>query len=237
MSNSVEQELEKFEVPTRTRFGWVTRTISVLCVLLSLAHIWFNTLSTWSELWISAIHFAGFAMICALWYPALPRWRESKVALAFDVLLALLALACLIYLMLAEDALYERGVKFVTSDWVFSILAILIVMEMIRRTMGWFIPTLILICLTYVSLWGKWAGGIFHFPGLSAETLLYRSFYSSEGMFGSIAAISWSFVFMFILFGAFLVRSGVGDYIMDVSRAAAGKVVGGPVLLLCWLRV
>lgn len=50
MSNSVEQELEKFEVPTRTRFGWVTRTISVLCVLLSLAHIWFNTLSTWSEL-------------------------------------------------------------------------------------------------------------------------------------------------------------------------------------------
>ncbi|EGR0410502.1 TRAP transporter permease [Vibrio cholerae] len=228
MSNSVEQELEKFEVPTRTRFSWVTRTISVLCVLLSLAHIWFNTLSTWSELWISAIHFAGFAMICALWYPALPRWRESKVALAFDVLLALLALACLIYLMLAEDALYERGVKFVTSDWVFSILAILIVMEMIRRTMGWFIPTLILICLTYVSVWGKWAGGIFHFPGLSAETLLYRSFYSSEGMFGSIAAISWSFVFMFILFGAFLVRSGVGDYIMDVSRAAAGKVVGGP---------
>lgn len=79
-------------------------------------------------------------MICALWYPALPRWRGSKVALAFDVLLALLALACLIYLMLAEDALYERGVKFVTSDWVFSILAILIVMEMIRRTMVGLFP-------------------------------------------------------------------------------------------------
>ncbi len=87
---------------------------------------------------------------------------------------------------------------------------------------------MIIVCLSYVVLWGKWAGGIFHFPGLSMETLLYRSFYSSEGMFGSISRISWSFVFMFILFGAFLVRSGVGDYIIDVSRAAAGKVIGGP---------
>ncbi|EKO3408053.1 TRAP transporter permease [Vibrio fluvialis] len=228
MSEPLDQELQKYELPTRDAFPWVTKTIAVLGVLLSLAHIWFNTFSTLPELWISATHFAGFAMICALWYPANIRWRDSKVALGVDVMIALAALACLIYIPLAEDALYARGVKFVTSDWVFAIMAIVIAIEMIRRTMGWFIPILIIVCLSYVVLWGKWAGGIFHFPGLSMETLLYRSFYSSEGMFGSISRISWSFVFMFILFGAFLVRSGVGDYIIDVSRAAAGKVIGGP---------
>lgn len=228
MSEPLDQELQKYELPTRDAFPWVTKTIAVLGVLLSLAHIWFNTFSTLPELWISATHFVGFAMICALWYPASIRWRDSKIALGVDVMIALAALVCLIYIPLAEDALYARGVKFVTSDWVFAIMAIVIAIEMIRRTMGWFIPILIIVCLSYVVLWGKWAGGIFHFPGLSMETLLYRSFYSSEGMFGSISRISWSFVFMFILFGAFLVRSGVGDYIIDVSRAAAGKVIGGP---------
>ncbi|MFM2593191.1 TRAP transporter permease [Vibrio harveyi] len=228
MSDSIEKELHKFELPTRTDFPWVTTTITVFGVVLSALHIWFNTLSTLPELWISATHFAGFAVICALWYPAHISLKQSKIALGIDVLIAMGAVACLLYIPYAEDALYERGVKFVTSDWVFAIMAILIVIELIRRTMGWFIPVLIVVCLSYVVLWGKWATGIFHFPGLSMETLLYRSFYSSEGMFGSISRISWTFVFMFILFGAFLVRSGVGDYIINVARAAAGKIIGGP---------
>lgn len=195
MSDSMEKELQKFELPTRTDFPWVTTTITVFGVVLSALHIWFNTLSTLPELWISATHFAGFAVICALWYPAHISLKQSKMALAVDVLIAAGAIACLLYIPYAEDALYERGVKFVTSDWVFAIMAILIVIELIRRTMGWFIPVLIVICLSYVVLWGKWATGIFHFPGLSIETLLYRSFYSSEGMFGSISRISWTFVF------------------------------------------
>lgn len=228
MNQSLQRELQKYELATRTGFHWLTKIITALGVLLSLLHIWFNTFSTLPELWISATHFAGFAILCALWYPAHPSLNTSKLALAVDVLIALAALACLVYIVVAEDALYQRGVTFVASDWVFAVVAIAIVMELIRRTMGWFIPLLILVCLSYVVIWGQWASGMFHFPGLSLETLLYRSFYSSEGMFGAISRISWSFVFMFILFGAFLVRSGVGDYIIDVAQAAAGKIVGGP---------
>ncbi|WP_408057196.1 TRAP transporter permease [Veronia nyctiphanis] len=94
--------------------------------------------------------------------------------------------------------------------------------------MGWFIPVLIVVALSYVVWWGSLINGVFSFPGLSAETVLYRSFYSSEGLFGPISRISWSYVFMFILFGAFLVKSGAGDFIIDVSRAVAGKIIGGP---------
>ncbi|ANS87223.1 Putative TRAP transporter large permease protein [Vibrio scophthalmi] len=228
MSDTQEASLSQFELATRSNLKWLSVTITVWCVLLSLLHIWFNTFATLSELWISVTHFAGFAVICALLYPPHRSVINSRWALGLDICLALGAIACLIYLPLAEDALYQRGVKFVAADWVFAILAIVIVTELIRRTMGWFIPILIIVCLSYVVWWGKWATGIFHFPGLSLETLLYRSFYSSEGMFGPIARISWSFVFMFILFGAFLVRSGMGDYIINVARAAAGKVIGGP---------
>ncbi|NOJ22726.1 TRAP transporter permease [Vibrio coralliilyticus] len=228
MKDSLQQELQKFELPTRTDFPLVGKVITTLGVVLSLLHIWFNTIATLPELWISAIHFAGFAIICALWYPAHGSLKKSRVALIADIGLVIAILACVVYLPFAEDALYERGMSFIASDWFFSVLAIAIVIELIRRTMGWFIPVLILVCLSYVVLWGKWTTGLFHFPGLSFETLLYRSFYSSEGMFGPISRISWTFVFMFILFGAFLVRSGVGDYILAVAKAAAGKIIGGP---------
>ncbi|NOI57040.1 TRAP transporter permease [Vibrio coralliilyticus] len=228
MKDSLQQELQKFELPTRTDFPLVGKVTTTLGVVLSLLHIWFNTIATLPELWISAIHFAGFAIICALWYPAHGSLKKSRVALIADIGLVIAILACVVYLPFAEDALYERGMRFIASDWFFSVLAIAIVIELIRRTMGWFIPVLILVCLSYVVLWGKWTTGLFHFPGLSFETLLYRSFYSSEGMFGPISRISWTFVFMFILFGAFLVRSGVGDYILAVAKAAAGKIIGGP---------
>ena len=141
----------------------------------------------------------------------------------------MLALAGMVlYIIFFEDALYARGVTFVTSDWIVSGAAVLLSLELIRRTSGWFIPVLILIALSYVVLWGQWLGGMFTFPGLSMETLLYRSFFSTDGMFGSISRISWSFVFMFILFGAFLVKSGAGDFIIDLSRALASKMIGGP---------
>lgn len=228
MKDSLQQELQKFELPTRTDFPLVGKVITTLGVVLSLLHIWFNTIATLPELWISAIHFAGFAIICALWYPAHGSLKRNRAVLIADIGLVIAILACVVYLPFAEDALYERGMSFIASDWFFSVLAIAIVIELIRRTMGWFIPVLILVCLSYVVLWGKWTTGLFHFPGLSFETLLYRSFYSSEGMFGPISRISWTFVFMFILFGAFLVRSGVGDYILAVAKAAAGKIIGGP---------
>jgi TRAP transporter 4TM/12TM fusion protein len=221
------KEMELIQRPADSASG---RFIYWAGVLFALAHIYFNTLGTLPELWVSAIHFAGFALICALMVPMTHRHSLAgiRVTLLLDVMLGVAAVICAVYLITYEDALYARGVKFITSDWVFSLCAIFIVLEMARRTTGWFIPSMIVVALTYVFWWGQYVGGIFHFPGLSLETLLYRSYFSSEGMFGAIARISWTFVFMFILFGAFLVKSGAGDFIIELSRCAAGRMVGGP---------
>ncbi len=90
---------------------------------------------------------------------------------------------------------------------------------------------LILIALSYVAWWGRHVTGVFQFPGLTLETVLFRSFFGGDGMFGTIARISSTYVFMFILFGAFLVRSGAGDFIIDLARCAAGRFIGGPGLV------
>ena len=233
-STNTDQELadklQSLELTQRSEESAIGRFIYWAGVIFALAHIYFNTLGTLSELWVSAIHFGGFALLCALMVP-MTRSKTAgakKLTLVLDILLGLAALLCTLYLIGFEDALYARGVKFAQWDWVFSVCAIFIALEMARRTTGWFIPAMIVTALTYVFWWGQYIDGVFGFPGLSLETVLYRSYFSSEGMFGQIARISWTYVFMFILFGAFLVKSGAGDFIIELSRCAAGRFVGGP---------
>ena len=211
----------------RARLGWL---VTGCGVLLSLAHIYFNTLATMSELYVSALHFAGLGLMCALMHPmARPASRAGKATvLALDLVLGLLAVVAAVYLTLFEVALYRRGQTFSTADWVFSTIAVLLAIEFTRRTTGIVIPIMVVVALTYVGWWGRYVEGVFHFPGLTWETVLYRSYYGIDGMFGPIARISSTYVYMFVLFGAFLLRSGAGEFVIDLARAAAGRFVGGP---------
>jgi len=197
-------------------------------VVVSAAHLWANLLGTLPELQAAGFHFGLFALLCVLLFPAS---RSLPIRIAVDGLIATGALATAVYLYVAEDALYERGVTFIWSDWVAAVTAIAIVIELARRTTGWVVPILTLLALTYVVFWGPYVPGAFAFAGLSLETLFFRSYFGTDGMFGPIARISWTFVFMFILLGAFLVRSGAGDFILSLARAAAGRMTGGPGLV------
>ncbi len=212
---------------------WRAKAATVVGVSVALSHVYFNTLSTLPELWVSALHFGLFGLLCALTFPS---GRPSsalgeKLTPTLDLCLGALAFTSALYLILFETALYERGVNFNTYDWIFAGLAVVLALEFTRRATGWIIPSLIILSLTYVVWWGQWISGVFSFPGLSAETILFRSYFGTEGMFGPIARISWSFVFMFILFGAFLVKSGAGDIILKLAEAAAGRFRGGQGLI------
>lgn len=208
---------------------WVVSLIFVLGVVISLAHIYFNTWLTLPNLLQNAWHFAGFSILCVLVYPAFnvggiaPRW-----AAVCDLTVGILIASCALYMVAMEDAIYERGVHLSYMEWICGAVLILGAIEFTRRTTGWVIPILIVIALSYVAWWGRYVSGVFSFGGLSVETILFRSIYGDDGLFGNIARISSTFVFMFILFGAFLLRSGAGDFIIGIARAVAGRLVGGP---------
>lgn len=194
-------------------------------VMVAAAHLWANAIATLPELQAAGFHFGLFAVLCVMLFPvSANRMRR----LAIDGSIATAAIGAALYLYFAEDALYARGVEFIQSDWVAAAVAILIVLELARRTTGWTVPVLTALALAYVVVWGPLVPGAFSFAGLSWETLLFRSYFGTDGMFGPIARISWTFVFMFILLGAFLVRSGAGDFILALARAAAGRMTGGP---------
>ena len=185
-------------------------------------HIYCNVFASISELWLSAIHFGGFVTLCALMANEKDNVKKNSPQYWANVFLALLGVLVAAYLILFENALYAREAEYILSDYVVSLIAIGLAIEFTRRTTGWFMPVLILISLSYILFMGRYISGVFSFPGLSLETVLYRSYFSSEGMFGLTANISATFVFMFIIFGSFLLHSGAGDFIVSLARCLAG---------------
>jgi TRAP transporter 4TM/12TM fusion protein len=203
-------------------------TLKWAAIAFALFHVYNNWFTAVSELWFAAIHFGGFGALCALSYhrPQAGLARSSSRQI-IDGLLAILSIAIAVYLIAFEDALYARESEFILSDYIFAAMAVLLAIEFARRTSGWFMPSLITISLCYVLFLGRYVPGVFAFPGLSLETVLYRSYWSGDGMFGMVANISSTFVFMFILFGSFLLKSGAGDFIVKVSASVAGRYQGG----------
>ncbi|MBI1385430.1 MAG: TRAP transporter fused permease subunit [Rhizobiales bacterium] len=228
------EERDEAERTTRDLGGTLAGRIAfAVGVALALYHIWINTLGRMDTLWLTGIHFAGFSILCALRYPIVKARTAAgeRLVLGLDLLLGVVVAAATILLLAQQDAIYARGVRLTSLDIVLALVVIGGAIEFTRRATGWIIPVMVLISLSYVSLWGPWLSGVFRFAGLSLETLLFRSVFSDEGMFGSIALISATFVYLFILFGAFLVRSGAGEFIIDLARAMAGRFVGGPGLV------
>ncbi len=212
----------------RTFDGPANTILSVLCCLIAIGHIYVAFDPVLSELQRNAFHFAGFAALAAVLYPM---WRSpsgQSFPVALDLIFGIAIAASAVWLTFAENAIYDRGVKFALPDWIAAIICILGAIELTRRVAGLIIPILIITALSYVAFWGKFVGGVFSFPGLTVETVAFRSIFGDDAMFGTIARISSTYVFLFIIFGAFLLRSGAGEFVINMARAVAGRMVGGP---------
>jgi TRAP transporter 4TM/12TM fusion protein len=222
------------ETPTdapalRAFTGLPNTALTVLCFLIAVGHVvvaLYPQLMT--EFHRNAFHFAGFAFLAAALHPMIKGKARSKPMLMFDLTLGTLIAVSAIYLPYAEQGIYDRSVKFNALDWIAAVICIAGAIELTRRLTGLVIPCLIVIAISYVGWWGQLIGGVFSFPGLSWESIAFRSIFGDDAMFGTIARISSTFVFLFIIFGAFLLRSGAGDFVINIARAIAGRLVGGP---------
>lgn len=204
-----------------------SRIAFVVGVLVAVVHLYAALIGGIAELTRNAFHFASFAFLMAITAP-LFKGEWSKW---IDVLIGIAVASAAIYLAYAEDGIYARGVRLDMFDWVAGAVVVLGAIELTRRATGPVIPILIVLSLTYVSVWGAHIGGVFRFPGLSYETVMFRAIYGDDAMFGTITRISSTYVFLFIIFGAFLLRSGAGEFVINLARAVAGRFAGGPGLV------
>jgi TRAP transporter 4TM/12TM fusion protein len=218
--------------PLRTPKGASGLAFETFCVALAAAHLILAIFPLLSDFDRNVLHFSGFAILAAVVYPTMKRpWAHSRASMVADVIFGLLAAGSAWWFVLHEERLYGLTQPFSAADWLAAIILVVAATELTRRVAGLVIPILIVIALTYVAVWGSMIEGIFAFRGFSWESTLWRSVYNDEGLFGNIARISSTTVFLFVIFGAFLVRSGAGDFVIALARAVAGRIAGGPGLV------
>ncbi|WP_254774559.1 hypothetical protein [Marinobacter sp. AC-23] len=113
-----------------------------LAIGTALVHLYFNTVSTLSELWSSALHFGLFGLLCTLTTPMFKARSigGQRMVLGVDVMLGLTALGCAFYLIIFEDDLYQRGFNFDTGDWVVSIVSVVLVLELLAEQLVGLFP-------------------------------------------------------------------------------------------------
>lgn len=216
----------------RSPRGAAGTALALWCAGLSMLHLVNAVWPFLSDFNRNVMHFVGFAVLAAILYPAgRGAWARGRAALTVDLGLAVAAALSAGWFVLNNDRLFGDTAPFALPDWIAAFTLIALACELTRRVAGWVVPILIIIAMTYVTVWGSWISGMFAFPGFRWETALLRSVYNDDGMFGGIAQISSTTVILFIIFGAFLVRSGAGEFVIALSRAVAGRLVGGPGLV------
>ena len=113
------------------------------------------------------------------------------------------------------------------TDIVIGVIGVLLVFEATRRTVGWPMLTVALVFLAYAFL-GPYMPGILAHRGVSFDELVSHLYFTTEGIFGVPMGVSSTFIFLFILFGAYLDATGLGKFFIDFANALAGWAVGGP---------
>lgn len=223
--------LEKFDRESVTRtpnnkpIAWL---IAAIAISYSLFHL-FITFNPLPELIQRSAHVAIGLVLVFLLYPARQSASRFKVAWV-DWLLALASLSTFLYIWNEYQAIMTtRGGIPNTLDIVFSILAVVLVIEAARRVMGWMLPILGMIFLSYPFFSHyDWVPDRLLTRSFSMSDIFGQMYLKTEGLYSSAIGASVTFIFLFILFGSFLAKSGMGKLFNDLAMALAGHKQGGP---------
>lgn len=214
---------------TKTPSGKKTALfVSCLAVGMALFHLYTSGFGRFPALQQRSIHLA-FALILTLFiYPFRKKWG-SKISIATNILFSIGALlSCGNITFVIYYVLYERAGAATTVDIFLGLILIILVLDMTRRIMGWALPIITLIFIAYGFL-----GSYIHLPyishpGMDISRFISYEYLSTEGLFTIPLGVSATFIAVFVIFAAFLVNSGVGEFFMEAATAIAGDKTGGP---------
>ncbi|WP_372829421.1 TRAP transporter permease [Psychrobacter maritimus] len=223
--------LEKYDRESITRHitqGPVKYIIAAICILYSLFHLYI-TFNPMPSLLQRSVHVGvGFALIFLI-FPASKKSSRKRVAW-YDWIWFLLSLSGMTYLIYEyQDIVTSRGGMANSVDVIFSIITVICVLEGSRRITGWILPILASIFLLYpfVSHLDFMPDRLLTRP-YDMGDIFGQLFLKTEGLYSVAIGASVTFIFLFILFGAFLARSGMGQLFNDLALALAGDKKGGP---------
>ena len=193
--------------------------ISIIAAAMSLYHMYVAAFGPPEAVIFRGTHLLFAMTLVFLLYPF--RISGSKWWRALDVLALAGSWGFVLHIFLNYEAFINRIIyidDLTSGDRFFAVVAVLLVLEGTRRVIGWALPLTALVFLVYA----------FGFTQVTPAMLLEQLYLSTEGIFGSTLGVSASYVMLFVLFGAFMERSGTGQLFMDFALSLTGHTAGGP---------
>ncbi|MFD2679745.1 TRAP transporter permease [Bacillus seohaeanensis] len=232
-SLSVEQQqelLEKYDPEASTRkiqhgaFKWI---IFLGLLAFSLFQLVASIFQFIPRQLLLSIHL-GFALsLIFLLFPARKKnLKKNKVAW-YDVVLSVASVGVGAYWPLMQEEIVNRVGIMTSADFYVGLLAVVLVLEATRRAVGLPITIIASLFLLYMY-YGRMMPGFLTHRGYDLEDIVKTMFFTGEGILGTPLYVSATFIFLFLLFGSFLVKTGVGQYFNDLAVSIAGKRTGGP---------
>ncbi len=227
-------------LPSKSFSWWLLVICSTVCISLALFHVFVAAFGTPETRSFRSTHLTGMVLIAFLMKPLFRQTiaeaifqgnkaQDFKRLLGFfiDFLFVSIAVALQFYTLVDLDTFMGREGNLNTMDVVAGTSMILLVLEGTRRTVG--LP-MVLVTLFFIihTLFANYFGSFLFGPPTSYTKYVDIIFMRADGIFGIPILVASTYIVLFIIFGAILVRSGAGRFFMDLAIALTGHKVGGP---------
>ncbi len=217
---------KKKKSPRRRKLtGRLGLFITLATVCMSLYHL-YTAIFSISPMLQRSYHLSFVLVLVFLLYPANLKSPTDRPSF-FDWVLAGLSVLAVSNVILNFKRLAGTGGRGNQLDLIFGIITVLLVLECARRTVGLVLPSMALFLIAY-GFFGAYITGPLKHAGFSWKRIIQHLTLTTEGIYGQILGVSSTFIYMFILFGAFLAVTGMSSVFNDISMALAGSTRGGP---------
>jgi TRAP transporter 4TM/12TM fusion protein len=205
------------------------KVVMVVAVSLSIYQLYTAGITALTALVQRSIHLGAILSLTFLLKPPFKGARKDRlnVWVIVDWVLVAASVYCVYYICSNLTDIFERQGDWLTSDRVVSIIGTLLVLEACRRVIGVIMTG---ICVTGIlyAYFGPYMPELIIHKGYSIERITTTLWLTTEGVFGLPIGVAATFVFVFVLFGAFLETTGGGNFFIDLAYALTGRFSGGP---------
>ena len=222
---SLDAVMKKFDRESNTRVWEGTPKLIVTCILaiFSIFCIYVTLVATWLDEVRLTSFMAFILFIGYLVYPAKKGIQKTNYMPWYDIVLMVAGTGSFLYYCINATEIVSRF-KITPIEVVVGIVGILCLAELCRRSVGLPILCVAAALLAYALIWGSTNPSMIARITENVRVL----FYSKEGILSTPVNVCSKYIVMFIIFGAFLERTGIADFFIEIANALVGRFSGGP---------
>ncbi|PYF08455.1 TRAP transporter permease [Ureibacillus chungkukjangi] len=222
-------EIEEKTLNSRKYIGIFGKVVVLLAIIWTVFQLYMSSIGVMDAVKFRAWHLGFLLLFSFIFYPATKKSVGTrKLPTILDILCIGLSAFVIFYFLFTYDTFVrERAGENTTMDIYVGSLALLLLFEASRRVVGIGLTLIALFFLTY-NFFGAYIPGLLGHYGFSIERVVNLMYWGGQGVFGTALGVSATYIFVFVLFGAFLKNSGFSDFINDLALTIAGRTAGGP---------